>query len=500
MIDGGVFWGRHPVSGLALADVPAFLDRRGSRAAIVSSLHSLWVDAAQGDEALLRLAQAHPDRMLPAVTAWPWGYEGPGRLRRLQEAGARVLAVLPGMYETPWDSRALGGLVREAAACDLVVQLGVSDAASMAGAVRACGDIPATVLLRRMGSGGYFDAAEILALVRDLPHWLFDLGGMTLLGAVERLVGQAGAERFFLATNAPLDFPDCAEALIGLSELPERDKRRILGGNLARVFGLEAPSPRVGAAAKRVTALEALGVVDCHLHLDGFNLLYSGDGPAEAAVERWAGRCRAVVASSALALGGALGEGNRRTEAFCRQPGRFGLVVIDPSRGERSLEEIRRYAGNPRFVGLKTVQDGWGIGLDHPDYRPLLALGQELGLTVLAHIPGMAAAAKAHPGLRFVCAHAAWDRVRDTGLVELPNVFFDFSTSGRAADAGLDVLARRAGSGRLVFGSDAGLIHPAWSLAKLGHYAFDRAELEAVLHGNALEAFPRLKKALLEAA
>lgn len=500
MIDGGVFWGRHPVSGLELTDIPSFLDRRGSRAAIVSSLHSLWVDAAQGDEALLGLARAHPGRIIPAVTAWPWGYEGPGRLRRLQDAGARVLAVLPGMYETPWDSRALGGLVREAAACGLVVQLGVSDAASMAGAVRACGDIPATVLLRRLGGGGYFDAAEVLALARDLPHWLFDLGGMTLLGAVERLVGKAGAERFFLATNAPLDHPDCAEALIGLSDLSNQAKQSILGGNLARVFGLEAPSEVGGAAATRVKDLEALGVIDCHLHLDGFNLLYSGDGPATAAVERWAGRCRAVVASSALALGGALTEGNSRTEAFCRQPGRFGLAVVDPSRRERSLEEIRRYAGHPRFVGLKTVQDGWGIGLDHPDYRPLLALGQELDMTVLAHIPGMAAAARAHPGLRFVCAHAAWDRVRDTGLVELPNVFFDFSTSGRSADAGLDVLARRAGPQRIVFGSDAGLIHPAWSLAKLGHYAFDRAVLGAMLHGNALRAFPRLEKAMREAA
>jgi predicted TIM-barrel fold metal-dependent hydrolase len=175
------------------------------------------------------------------------------------------------------------------------------------------------------------------------------------------------------------------------------------------------------------------------------------------------------------------------------------LIVVDPKQPEKSLEQVRRYGTHEKCAGLKTIQDLYGMGLDHAAYEPLLQAAEEAGLTVMAHIPGMLKAAERFSRVTFVCAHATHDRV--ASMFGQPNIYFDLATSHHdAAETRLELFLERAGEDRLIFASDAPLMDPSWTLGKIASASFSGAQLEKIFKTNAEKAFPRLRGASKAAA
>jgi hypothetical protein len=167
------------------------------------------------------------------------------------------------------------------------------------------------------------------------------------------------------------------------------------------------------------------------------------------------------------------------------------LIVVNPRQAERSLAEIAKYSPDRRFVGLKTIQDFYGLRLDDPLYRPFVEAARELGdMPVMAHLPGMAEAARRAPDVGFIAAHSTW---RHRELADLPNVWFDIATS-TAVEAESDIadLVAAVGPERVLFSSDAPLMDPAWTLGKLALLDLPAEALEAIFRRTALTAFPRL--------
>jgi predicted TIM-barrel fold metal-dependent hydrolase len=77
--------------------------------------------------------------------------------------------------------------------------------------------------------------------------------------------------------------------------------------------------------------------------------------------------------------------------------------------------------------------------------------------------------------------------------VGLPNVVFDLSTShSRRNEAGIPEFISRVGTERVVFGSDAPLMSPVWTLAKVAEAHLDDVDLDAILRTNAYRVFARL--------
>jgi predicted TIM-barrel fold metal-dependent hydrolase len=193
-----------------------------------------------------------------------------------------------------------------------------------------------------------------------------------------------------------------------------------------------------------------------------------------------------------LALNHDLAEGNAATASWLNEDPRvYGNIVVNPLHISQSMDQIATYSEHPGFVGLKTIQELFNMGLDDPAYEPLLAEAAKRDLPVMAHLMGMDVAAQRHPEVTFVATHANWGRAQR--FIDLPNVCFDFSTShANRHETQLGRFIDAVGASRVMFGSDGQVISPAWSLGKLVEVELDSDSEELILRGNAYRVFPRL--------
>lgn len=497
MIDGCAYIGRNPRNGRELdaRALAAHLDGMGATAAVVCHYQAIFQDFRAGNAALLRAARELPGRVIPALYVSPVGFDpvsDAGYLEQCREQGARVLALpaTPSYYELRLDSAPVRRLARHAASLGYVLSFGLSSPRDLDTVCERYAPWGTPLLVRWTNGGVYLNAAAMLCAIAEHPNILFDLASLTISEGVGHMAREAGSGHFFVGTAAPEDLALPHLALLAEADLAERELHDITHENLARLFSL--PADRGGPATDpEYEALRRRPKIDTHRHIHSFNLIEPAARDGLAELERF--HCEKTLVSSALALNYDMAAGNRETFALAeKDPRVYGLIVIDPTQVEASLAEIGRYAGHPKAAGLKTVQDLYGMSLDDPAYAAILDAPIARNLPVLAHIPGLAAAARAMPGRHFVCAHATYGRVRK--FLSLPNVWFDLATShADAAETDLARLVREAGEDRLLFGSDGPLLSPAWTLSKLCGLGLSAGVLEKILRENALEAFPRLR-------
>jgi uncharacterized protein len=495
-VDGGTFAGHDPETGhkYSLAELLADQARLGISCSFVGSYRALYSDVREGNEEAAAWARSSGGRVVPLGILQPRHHGGPQEvLRHLHGLGIRVAAVFsePAYYPVEWRSPVLRCIGEDAAKLGIALQAGLRDDGELAAVAQAWGDLDVPVFIRWMGGHRYRVLAAEIEVASRCPRFHFDVANACSVAAIERLAARVGAARLFVATGAPRTLPDCATAILAEAVLDQGDREWITGGTLRRALGIEPPVAHAGGAPSDWADWCSRPKVDVHWHPDHWNL---GEGLSDAEQQAVFDRFgyERVLLSSILALNYDLEAGNERTRAWLDRDRRAaGLIVVNPHHVERSLEQVRRHADDPRFVGLKTIQDLHGLRLDDAAYAPILAEAGRRGLPILAHLPGIGEAARRHPEVTFVAAHANWGRARS--LQEHANVFFDFATGhalrhetqlGRFIDA--------VGASRVLFGSDGGLVTPAWSLAKLRHAGRPPHEVEAILRGNAHRVFPRL--------
>ena len=499
MIDGGIFLGRNPRNGrsLAAADILRHLDAQGAGPGIVSSYKAVFFDDREGNEEVMRLARRHPERVIPAVTFNARRFDASadgGYLSGLRERGARVFGVYaePCYYDVEWASPLLMAAVREAASLGYVIQFGVKNERDLAEVLRLYSDVKAPVLVRWMGGGAYRALAESIHAARTLPNFYFDTASLTGAGMIAHFAGAAGADKLYWASNAPEQFAMAGRFVLEASGVDAKEKDRILSGTLASILGVR-PADKKSPVSALFRKFSAIPKIDTHWHLEHWNLIEPGKDEKGFAAVLKQSSVRKAVFSSIRALNGEMAEGNRAAFRFASQNrGIFALVVVDPTLPKASLAEIRRYAKHKRCAGVKTIQDLYRLGLGDAEYAPILRAAEQNDLTVMAHLPGMAEAAQKNPGLRFVAAHATYARAKN--LFALPNVYFDLATSHRnVSETSFERFLAGAGEGRLLFASDAPLIHPAWTAGKLAEAGFSTGTLRRIFWENARKAFPRLR-------
>jgi uncharacterized protein len=500
IIDGGCFAGHDLETGFhyPIEAVIADFDRYGVEAGLVGSYRALYQDTRAGNAEAAQWASRFPGRAIPLGIVNPvaYGDEPAAMLGWLKDTlGVRVAAIfsLPSYYRPEWDSPAIRRIGQTAARMGIALQAGITSEAELAAVARAWGDLTVPVMIRWMAGHRYKTLAAEAALVSTAPTMVFDVGNLSSNHGLEGAVKRVGAERLFIASNAPHHLGGPPHAILHEARLRADDRARIRRGTLARFL-----TPGEATAMSSIyetpewTQLRTRPKVDIHWHPDHWNLGEPGIAMTDQAATFDRYGYERVVGSSILALNYDLDAGNAATAAWCEADARaYGLIVVNPRETDASLAQIERYAGHPRFVGVKTIQDVFGIGLDDPAYEPLLARAGEHGLAVLAHMPGLDAAAVRHPGITFVAAHANWGRAQR--FIPLPNVCFDFST-GHALrhETQLERFIDAVGAERVMFGSDGSLISPAWSLAKLLPLALGADKEDAILRTNAYRVFPRL--------
>jgi predicted TIM-barrel fold metal-dependent hydrolase len=490
-IDGGIFVGRDEATGRAAAldvQLQRLADMGADRALAIAS-RAIRFDWREGNADLLAQAKADP-RLVPVANVNLPGYApGEGLARHLRAQGFAAVALVSDAMGWGLHGPALRALAIEAAEARLPLMLCAQTAADFQG-VGAAAAVGGPVLLRWMRAHAYFRLADMIALMRDHPALMLEVGSQSQTGAIADLVSRVGDDRLFIASGDPQAHAGPGWFMLVAADLDADAKLRIAGGNLARVLGLAAPQRyRVPTA---YAVLQAAPKIDTHWHTSSWNLIETKTSFADLKALADRAGIATYISSSVRALSDDLEAGNAETKALLDFDARArGMIVVNPLRFEASLAEIERYSGDPRFVGIKTIQDFYGLDLDAEPYRALFAaLGSRSDFPIMAHLPGLKAAATRFPHLRFVAAHSTWNH-RD--LVACPNVWFDIATSSpRAAEADIADLVAIAGPARVLFSSDAPLIDPAWTMGKLACAGLSPEALETIFVRSVRAAFPRL--------
>ncbi|WP_254602124.1 amidohydrolase family protein [Cupriavidus taiwanensis] len=241
-------------------------------------------------------------------------------------------------------------------------------------------------------------------------------------------------------------------------------------------------------------------IVDFHVHAgqgDGM----TGPWDTTAPLADYARRARqAGIAHSVLlpVFQSDYVQGNRDVAALARaDPARFtGFAMIhaerDRARTHRMIEEAVLRLG---LRGIKVHRH------DAPIHRQVCDAARHWRLPVLYDPGGETGAlrllAQTHPEVAFVFAHlgsfaddwAAQRQVVDL-IARYPNLFAD--TSGVRRFDVLEEAFRRAGPGKLLFGSDGPWLHPGLELAKLRALRPTPEAFARMAGGNALRLLARV--------
>lgn len=499
MIDGGVFLGRNPVTGAALEpeQLIAFMNRYSIASAVAAHYKSIFFDYKEGNQDLLRIAKKYPSRIIPAAVINPNGFDmanDAAYIPGLRKAGFRILGFYktPRYYEVDFSNFLLRGIAEKAAKAGLIIQLGIENAADLSKICDHFGHLKSPVLIRFMNGRGYPVLAETIHAVQSHPHFLFDAGSFTSSGTIAHLAGTLGAKRLYFSSNIPEAFPFTSHGLLQTSGAGEGALRQICGGTLAKTLSVKTPKINPRPMGTYLEDSFSLPKIDTHWHTGGWNLLEPLKKFEDFEPELKRFNIRKIIVSSIRALNYDVAEGNRSVfELAGKNPRVYGLVVVDPTRLDMTLAEIKKYAKHPKCVGVKTIQDFYGLDLDHDNYRPILESAEKHRLTVMAHIPGLLNAARRCPRLTFVCAHSTHGRV--SPMYGTPNIYFDIATSHHdPVETGFEQFFEKAGIDRILFSSDGPLISPAWTLGKLAGFDLTQGAQEKIFRQNALRAFPRL--------
>lgn len=500
MIDGGIFVGRNPSTGAELSpdELGRHLSARGVDIACAVSYRALCEDTVAGNDELMDLSRKET-RLHPVAALDPAAIDTRSLgadLDRLRKSGYGSVGIFgsPSYNSVDFASPIVERACREASAHGFPIHLGLCETADLGRILPWLGELRSPALIRWMHGRVYKSLPLLLEVADRCPGALLDVGGLTTIGAIRLLADRAGASRLFMAGNAPESEPLCASFLVQSAGLSPDQREQILAGTLVRALGLPVDPSRVSRdpSAELYESLRGTEKWDTHWHFEGWNLIEPCKSDEDLLDQMTRCGVRRAVFSSIRALNGGLEEGNAHAmDQAGRHAGVYALVVVDPLRPELSIAQMRRHAAHPKCVGIKTIQDLYGARMSDPRYEPILSEAAALDLTVMAHLPGMSECAARWAGVRFVAAHATYGRLRHE---ELPaNVYCDIATSQNdAVDTDLPALIRKVGEDRILYASDAQLMHPAWTLAKVAGAGLTPAQLHKILRANALKAFPRM--------
>ena len=494
-MDGGSFFGLDRASGRRAPPdlVKARLQRCGAGRALVGAITALQYDTTTGNDETLALCR-RDSFFVPQALLNPAAYRrGEGLILRLKQAGFLALGAFPHWPGNggDFDDLSLRHIAEDAARADMPLFLGLQQRTDFAKVARNIAPAGGVLALRWMRGSGYTVLSEAIAIARDHPNVLLDIAMAVQTGTIELLARELGAGRLFLAGNAPFAYEACPYYLVHAARIDAAAKQEILDGTLARMLRLP---PMKAEVPPGFAALMHVPKIDTLYNIGSFDVIEpeADDDAVAESIGRFG--TEIAILSSMRAVFDDMTVGNAETARFLdRAPGARGLVVVNPLDRDGSLAELDRYVGDPRFVGVKTIQDdAHDIPLNDPRFDPILErLAAMPGWPLMAHPTGIGAAARKHPHVSFISEHGTW---RHRENADCPNMFFDLCTSTPLrAQTDIPDLLQRVGVGRVLYASDAPLMSPAFTLGKLASLDLSDADLASILRGNALRAFPRLR-------
>jgi predicted TIM-barrel fold metal-dependent hydrolase len=336
----------------------------------------------------------------------------------------------------------------------------------------------------------YTHFADDVAAAERYEHVLLETSAMAHFGAIEMAVSRLGAERLLLGTGLPRRCARSSVNAVLSSRIGDDSKRKILGDNARRVFALP---PHQVQLPDPVSAVDAVDV-HCHFEVSGFPTEPVSDDHLATELGRFG--VRTVIASSLVAIASDLEAGNEAMAAACSAPDQLGYVVADPNDLEATRFALRRHSGQD-VVGVKVHCQYSGQPTASRAIWDLFELLAQDGRPVKIHNDGpgwdkaLLEVARARARLPIIVAHGglgapSLEAARLVAMTD--NVHLELSSSF-AERAIVSELVRVAGTERLMFGSDAPLLNPAFVIGTYLEAGIPENRWDAVWRDNARSLF-----------
>jgi len=189
--------------------------------------------------------------------------------------------------------------------------------------------------------------------------------------------------------------------------------------------------------------------------------------------------------------------GNRELAGAIRHRQKLlGFLFLNPNYLEESFEEMDRYLGEEKFVGLGELYHKGYIGdqtIDGYGHKRILERLMEKfpQRLVLFHCWGdaiepLVRVAEEFPEIRFIAGHMGgpdYERAAER-FGEADNVYLEICSSSPERGK-IETAVRKVGAGRVVFGSDASLLNPAFVIGTVVGSELSEAEKEQIFYLNA---------------
>ncbi len=448
----------------------------------------------------LAVAAAHP-RLLPVGTLDPRRYVGwQDDLRACVDGGCVAIRFFPGRQNWTPRLRLFEKMVAAVAETGrpVIVDLNGPGAGSAREWLWPLADLAhrtgAALVLNEVA---YSYLGELITVMHDYPEVHAVIRWLCLADMLELMHAEGLTSRLLYGTNAPQYSVTALRNQVLMAEIPDDAKAAILAGNALRLLRLDpAALPVPPRHIKPEADLPARPIIDMHAHVGGFPLPQPNDLAEQTTVPRMSERCNIelTIVSHYNAINYDMRQGNAQTARLLdRHPTLRGYVVCDPRDLAGSVEQMTRYFQDPRFVGVKLYCP---FGGNMATYRMQALLDEvaRFGRPALIHMDeggspygGLRQACQRNPGLVIIKAHG--DEAEGARqVVDLPNVYFEFCSSGIQPGRirrSLDIL----GPERVLFGTDQQLFAPWFEYgAYLDAFANER-EAELVLRENARRIF-----------
>jgi predicted TIM-barrel fold metal-dependent hydrolase len=479
-----------PITGGARG-APIDLVRRereshGIRMSLVRHRTALLADAELGNRLLLDEVSDDPGFVPIAVLSLD-------RTENVDRAGPLASRVggfwLEGLV-TPGRSLSAEPVVRAAAATGRPLFVPIKGWGSSAAIGAATEGLGVPVVLT---GSHYTTSVEDLAAARRYEHLHLETSSMAHLRAIETAVAALGAERVLFGSGSPFRAIQSSINAILVAAIPDEAKRAILAGNAERLLGLGKGRVEVTDIVRPPRA------IDVHTHTgpipwDVPDLADDGLMP----VLVGGNATRYAVASNVLAIAADLEAGNRRAiEACARNEGLLGYLVADPNDIEASRDILHRWGDEPGIVGVKVHTEWSHRHTGSPEISALFDVLADHGRPVKIHNDGpdwdqhLLRIAREHPKLPIIIAHAGLGFPNLEGAriaAQADNIYAEMSSSF-AQLATVREFLRIIPKDKMLFGTDAPLLDPAFVLGTYQDAEIPAAEESAVYWDNAARLF-----------
>lgn len=179
-------------------------------------------------------------------------------------------------------------------------------------------------------------------------------------------------------------------------------------------------------------------------------------------------------------------------------PGRiYGYISVAPFEGMEVLKEnLKRFGGNPAFVGLKFL-GGYNGDYTEPVYRYATDFANETGCPILCHTWGntptlevLRDMAETHPRLNILCAHQGGGSreltFRAAPIVrEVPNFHLEICGS-LWNELGIEDIVEMIGEDRVIFGTDVINLDARFDFGRVAFSPLSDEAKEKIFAGNYL--------------